>query len=97
MPQTSLASLLTALAALAVVLALIWGAGRLARLLGLGSRGPAGRAGRALSVEETLALDQRRRLVLVRCAEGRVLLLTGGGADVVVGWLPASQGNGIAP
>ncbi len=97
MPQTTLAPLLTALAALAVVLALIWGAGRLARALGLGLRRPGGHASRALSVEEALALDQRRRLVLVRCAERRVLLLTGGGTDLVVGWLPADQGDGTAP
>lgn len=49
------------------------------------SSGGAGRAG-PLAVEQVLALDARRRLVLVRCGARRVLLLTGGGSDVVVGW-----------
>ena len=85
-----LTAVLTAAAALPAVLGLIWLAGRLARTAGFGPRG-AGRAGRFLAVEETLTLDQRRRLLLVRCAEGRVVLLTGGGADLVVGWLPPDQ------
>jgi flagellar protein FliO/FliZ len=97
MPQTTLAPILTTLAALAAVLALIWGAGQLARAWGLGVRRPAGRAGRKLSIEDALALDQRRRLVLVRCAERRVLLLTGGGADLVVGWVPSDQAEEPAP
>ncbi len=84
---TDLAPLLTAAVALPTVLALIWLAGKLARRAGLGVRG-AGTGGRALAVEEALTLDQRRRLLLVRCAEGRVVLLTGGATDVVVGWLP---------
>ncbi|MBV8616821.1 MAG: FliO/MopB family protein [Acetobacteraceae bacterium] len=91
MPHTAFAPVLTAVAALAAVLALIWGAAYLARAWGLGVRRPAGRAGRALCIEDALALDQRRRLVLVRCGERRVLLLTGGGADMVVGWLPSGQ------
>ena len=40
-----------------------------------------------LPVQDVLALDPRRRLHLVRCDERRVLLLTGGAQDVVVGWL----------
>ena len=39
-------------------------------------------------VEESVALDTRRRLVLVRCDEKSLLLLTGGAQDQVVGWLP---------
>lgn len=78
---------LTAAAALPVVLGLIWLAGRLARVSGIGLRRSPGAKGRALALEESLALDQRRRLLLVRCEAGRVLLLTGG-TDLVVGWLP---------
>jgi flagellar biosynthetic protein FliP len=72
-------SMLIALAALAVVLALVMGAGRLARMGGL-----ARQEGRLLAVEESLALDARRRLSVVRCGEERVVLLTGGSNDVVV-------------
>lgn len=76
---------LTAIVALAAVLALVWIAARAARFAGLG-RMRAG-SGQQLAVEDRIALDPRRRLLLVRCGERRVLLLTGGGTDVVVGWL----------
>lgn len=55
-----------------------------------------GRAGRELALEEVLALDRERRLLLVRCGGRRVLLLVGGGADVVVGW-PKDAPDGDAP
>jgi flagellar protein FliO/FliZ len=77
------ASLLTAAATLVAVLALIWLAGRAARFGGLARR-PA--SGRHLSVEDVIALDARRRLYLIACQDRHVLLLTGGGQDVVVGW-----------
>lgn len=76
-------TLLTAAAALAAVVALVLAAGRLAPRLGFAIR----RGNGALRLEESLALDPRRRLHLVTCGNRRVLLLTGGGADVVVGWL----------
>ena len=47
-----------------------------------------GRPGRRLGVAEVIALDARRRLVLVRCDGRELLLLTGGGQDAVLGWLP---------
>ena len=81
----SFSSVLTAFASLAAVLGLIWLASRATRWGGLATRGA---GSRLLGVEETVALDQRRRLSLVRCEGRRVLLLTGGGQDVVVGWLP---------
>jgi flagellar protein FliO/FliZ len=85
-------SLLTAVAALAAVLALIWLAGRAARLAGWARRPAAG--GRLLSVEDVIALDARRRLHLVRCADRQVLLLTGVGQDLVVGWIdPTTAGR----
>ena len=80
----SFTSIVTAIAALAAVLALIWLAGRLARVGGIAQR-PA--AGRSLAVEDVLALDARRRLHLVKCGQRRVLLLTGGAQDIVVGWV----------
>jgi len=84
---TDLTSILTAAVALPAVLGLIWLAGRMARAGGIGLRRPPGTKGRALAVEEALALDQRRRLLLVRCEGRRVLLMTGG-TDLLVGWLP---------
>jgi hypothetical protein len=41
----------------------------------------------SLALEQVLAIDARRRLVLARCGERRVLLLTGGTSDIVLGWL----------
>jgi len=78
-------SLLTAGAALVVVLALVWVGARAARFSGLAPR----RSGaRILTVQDVIALDGRRRLLVVRCGARDVVLLTGGGQDVVVGWLP---------
>jgi hypothetical protein len=42
-----------------------------------------------LAVEQTCMVDGKRRLLLVRCDEQRVLLLTGGPSDLVVSVLPA--------
>ena len=47
---------------------------------------------RRLAVEETCAIDAKRRLLLVRCGEQRVLLLTGGPADLVVTVMPPAPG-----
>ncbi|HEY1412429.1 MAG TPA: hypothetical protein VGF36_09815 [Rhodopila sp.] len=41
-----------------------------------------------LAIEQTCALDAKRRLVLIRCEEQRVLLLTGGPADLVIPLVP---------
>jgi flagellar protein FliO/FliZ len=70
---------------------LIWLAGRAVRLSGLARR-PAN--GRLLSVQDVIALDARRRLYLIECQDRRVLLLTGGSQDVVVGW-PGENSPGI--
>ncbi len=79
-----IATIATTIAALAVVLALVVAAGRLARAGGF--KANPGRP-RLLAVDETIALDSRRRLHLVRCGGRQVLLLTGGGSDTVVGWV----------
>jgi flagellar protein FliO/FliZ len=81
-------SILTAIAALFAVLALIWLAGRAARFSGMAQR-PA--SGRLLEVQDVIALDARRRLHVVKCEGRRVLLLTGGAQDVVVGWLDRTE------
>ena len=79
-------TLITAVAALALVLGALILVARGARAAGLGLR-----TGKRLAVQETLALDGRRRLLLVRCDGRDLLLLTGGAQEVVVGWLPQDR------
>jgi flagellar protein FliO/FliZ len=74
---------LTAFAALLAVVGALLLAGRAARAAGMGTR-----PGRRLAVEETLALDGRRRVTLLRCEGRHLLLLTGGAQEVLLGWLP---------
>ena len=69
--------------ALAAVLALLWLVSR-----GLSAGGLAPRDGRRLALQEMLTIDARRRLLLFRCDDREVLVLTGGGQDAVLGWLP---------
>lgn len=83
---------LTAAAALLAVLGALLLAGRAARAAGIGQR-----PGRRLAVEESLALDGRRRLLLLRCDDRRLLLLTGGAPDLVLGWLPPETTPSRAP
>ncbi len=77
----SLWTLAQAALALALVLALAWGAARTLR----GSRFTTP-SGRRLQLLESLPLDPRRRLLLVRLDDREALLLTGGGQDVMLGW-----------
>ena len=84
---------LTGAAALAAVLSLVLLAARLLRrsgLVGAGSRA------RRMAAEDTLVLDARRRLHLIRCDGRHVLLLTGGATDVVVGWMDSAPER-VAP
>jgi flagellar protein FliO/FliZ len=83
MPIGDPATWLTAALALLGVLGLAVLFARGARLAGLGPTA----AGRRLALTGTLALDARRRILLVRCDGREVLLLTGGGRDVVLGWI----------
>lgn len=46
---------------------------------------------RYLSLVETLSLDQRRRVSLIRCGSRHCIVLTGGGNDVFLGWIPLSD------
>ena len=79
--------LLTAVGALGLVIGMVWLLARMARAAGL-ARQP---GARRLQLREALALDRNRSLHLVTCDGREVLVLTGGSADVVVGWLPAVQ------
>lgn len=85
-----------AAAALAVVLGLLLLLARLARATGLAP----GAANRRLVLAESLALDARRRVLLLRCDGHEVLVITGGAQDAVIGWLPppaAAQPSERAP
>ena len=73
----------TALAALAGVLLLIMLLARGLRRLGWAPAAASG-ATRRLAVEETLPIDGRRRLLLLRCDGRPMLLLTGGPTDVLM-------------
>lgn len=75
-------TLLTAIAALAAVLGALILAARGARAAGVGLR-----AGKRMAMQEILALDGKRRLVLLRCDGRDLLVLTGGAQDLVIGWL----------
>lgn len=68
--------------ALAFVIGLMLAAAWAVRKFNLGHALP--RSGRRLGVVETLTLDGRRRLVLVRRDDTEHLLLIGGGADVIL-------------
>jgi flagellar protein FliO/FliZ len=76
-----------ALFALLATLALIGAAAYGARRLGMLQ--PGGQGPRRLKVMETLMLDPRRRLVIVRCDEREHLLLLSPGADIVVSEIAA--------
>lgn len=78
-----------ALFALIATLALILGVAYGARRLGMlqpGAPGP-----RRLKVSESLMIDPRRRLVIVRCDGREHLLLLGPGGDVVVSEMAAVE------
>lgn len=87
-----------ALGALASVLALIWALAAAARRFGLA---PAARAacagGVGLAVAASVALDPRRRAVLLRCGGGHVLVLTGGPQDLLLGWVGDAPVAGPVP
>jgi flagellar protein FliO/FliZ len=75
----------TAAGSLIGVLALI---GLATRMYQASFRRTLGQTGRTLVVRESIALDPKRRLHIVQCGERQVILLTGGGQDLVVGWMP---------
>ncbi len=77
-------SVFVVIAVLVGVLGLIGGATWLFRL-GLWRSQP--RPGRTLILRESIALDPRRRVHIVQCGQRQVVLMTGGGQDLVVGWM----------
>ena len=80
----SFANWLTAGLALLFVLGLMLLLARVLRATGLAPQ----TAGQRLKLQEVLALDARRRVIILRCDGREVLLLTGGPQDLCLGWLP---------
>jgi flagellar protein FliO/FliZ len=66
------------------VIALIVGAAKLYRFSGWRTQP---RSDRTLILRESIALDPRRRVHLVQCGQRQVVLLTGGGQDLLIGWI----------
>lgn len=83
----SYTSLITAFIALAAVIGLVVLAGRLARATGLAKS----KSGARLMLGESMQIDRGRSVRIVSCDGREVLLLIGGGSDVVLGWLPTSE------
>jgi len=82
--------------ALVFVLGLIWGLTLAAKHFGLGNRGPVKRgAAKRLSIIETMALDAKRRIVIVRMDDTEHLLLLGQTGEQIIGaGETAGQGAG---
>jgi len=75
--------------ALIATLALIAGAAYAARRLGM--LRPEAQGPKRLRITESLMLDPRRRLVIVRCDEREHVLLLGPGGDIVVSDMAAKS------
>ncbi|MEE2760979.1 MAG: flagellar biosynthetic protein FliO [Pseudomonadota bacterium] len=86
------------LMALIFVLGLIWGLTLAAKHFGFGNRGPVQRgAAKRLSIVDTMVLDPKRRVVIVRVDETEHLLLLGqSGEQVINPNLTASPAGTIA-
>ena len=75
--------------ALVLTLALLLGVAYGARRLGMLQ--PNGQSPKRLRVTESLMLDPRRRMVIVRCDDREHLILLGPGGDIVVGEQAAKE------
>jgi flagellar protein FliO/FliZ len=78
-------ALFALIATLALIVGCAWGARRLG-MLQVGKQGE-----KRLRVSESLMIDPRRRMVIVRCDEREHLILCGPGGDVVVGEMAAKE------
>jgi len=78
-------SVFALMATLALIVGVAWGARRVGMLQANG-QGP-----KRLRVTESLMLDPRRRMVIVRCDDREHLLLLGPGGDIVVGDMAAKE------
>ena len=79
--------------ALLFVLGLIGGFAIIAKRAGLGNRGPMIRGKKKrLSIIETMALDPKRRVILVQCDNSEYLLLVGANGEQVINQNSDHQG-----
>jgi flagellar protein FliO/FliZ len=78
-------SLFALIATLALIVGVAWGA----RRLGMLQPGKPGE--KRLRVSESMMIDPRRRLVIVRCDGREHLILCGPGGDVVVSEMAAKE------
>jgi flagellar protein FliO/FliZ len=90
--QMTAHTLLLVIGVLIGVIAVIGVVAKLVQFSGWPSAWPIGwrpqpRSGRTLILRESIALDPRRRIHLVQCGQRQVVLLTGGGQDLVIGWM----------
>ncbi len=85
---------LTAAAALAAVVGMILLVRFGSRLVDL--QRPRASTNAALSLQASLSLDAKRRLCLIDCQGQRLLLLTGGPSDTLLGWLPSAAAKQTA-
>lgn len=73
------------LAALIFVLGLIGGFALVAKRMGMGNRGPIRRGkGKRLSIIETMPLDAKRRIILIRRDDKEHLLVIGASSEQVI-------------
>ena len=86
-----LTSVLGLTVALATVLLLIVGLGRLARRFGLNALARGGHQSR-LSVAASVAIDPKRRLIIISCDDREGLLLLGPHGDLMLGWIDRRHG-----
>ncbi len=83
--EIDLASYMKFLFALLFVLGLIGGAALLAKRAGLGNRGPVVKGrGKRLTIVETMPLDPKRRVILIRRDDKEHLLLLGSTGEQVI-------------
>ena len=82
------------------VLAMIGAAAYLARKAGLSTISTVGGKKRRLAITETLPLDARRRLAIIRCDDAEYLVILGSAGETVLAsgltCLPAEAGADIA-
>lgn len=95
---TSLNTVLSAGAALGAVLVLVMLAAHAARRFGLARPAPPRtRSQSRLAAQASLPLDRARTVHIVRCDGRDVAVLTGGPADLLLGWLPEPPAPALQP
>lgn len=84
MSDTSLLDLGRMIAALVLVIAMMGGLSILLKRLGVAGSLPAASGRKRLKVVDSIALDSRRRLVIVQCDDAQHLLILGPSGETVI-------------